>query len=122
LLTLTQPDYVNKTINFTGPELVTGVDIIHKYMKHTGRKVNIRVLSPGEAIAWHINNGSVPPEQSSFLENWASWHTAISLGEKEFLDHTLETLLGRKPKTIDDQAEEIFTEKLGLDTKDLVGI
>ncbi|KAF7163050.1 hypothetical protein CNMCM5623_008070 [Aspergillus felis] len=115
-------NYINKTLNFTGPELLTGVDIIKKYMKHTGRKVNVRILPVQEAIAWHIKNGSVPPEQASFLENWASWHTAISLGEKAFLDPTLEQLLGRKPKTIDDQADEIFSASNSLDTKDLVGI
>lgn len=91
-------------------------------MKHTGRKVNIRVLPVEEAIAWHIKNGSVPPEQATFLYNWASWHTAISLGEKAFLDPTFEQLLGRKPKTIDDQADDIFSASNGLDTKDLVGI
>ncbi len=101
---------------------MTGVDIIKKYIEHTGRKVNIRVLPVKEAISWHIKNGSVPPEQASFLDNWASWHTAISLGEKAFLDPTFEELLGRKPKTIDDQAAEIFSASNSLDTKDLVGI
>ncbi|EXA29473.1 hypothetical protein BFJ63_vAg17241 [Fusarium oxysporum f. sp. narcissi] len=115
-------NYINKTINFTGPELLTGVDIVKKYMKHTGREVNIRVLPVEEAIAWHIKNGSVPPEQTSFLDNWASWHTAISLGEKAFLDPSFEQLLGRRPKTIDDQADELFSASNGLDTKDLVGI
>ncbi|KAH8674133.1 hypothetical protein BX600DRAFT_509326 [Xylariales sp. PMI_506] len=115
-------DYVNKTINLTGPELLTGADIIKKYIKYSGRKVNFRVLPVQEAISWHAKNGSVPPEQVSFLENWASWHTAISLGEKDFLDPTLEQLLGRKPKTIDDQADEIFSTSNDLDTKDLVGI
>ncbi|PHH86540.1 hypothetical protein CDD83_10075 [Cordyceps sp. RAO-2017] len=115
-------EFANKTINLTGPELLTGVDIVHKYMKHSGREVRIRVLPVQEAIEWHVENGSVPPEQVGFLENWASWHTAISLGEKAFLDPTLERLLGRKPKTVDDQADEIFSVAHGLDTKDLVGI
>lgn len=115
-------EYINKIINLTGPELLSGTDIIEKFMKHTGRKVNVRVLPVQEAIKWHIQNGSVPPEQESFLDNWASWHTAISQGEKAFLDPTLEKLLGRKPKTVDDQADEVFTVSNELDTKDLVGI
>ncbi|KAI5460610.1 hypothetical protein BGZ63DRAFT_358193, partial [Mariannaea sp. PMI_226] len=114
--------YVNKVINLTGPELLSGAAIIEKFVKHTGRKVNVRVLPVQEAIKWHIQNGSVPPEQEGFLDNWASWHTAISQGEKAFLDPTLEKLLGRKPKTVDDQADEIFTVSNKLDTKDLVGI
>ena len=101
---------------------MAGVDIIRKYMKHTGRKVSIRVLPVDEAFAWHVKNGSVPPEQVGFLENRASWHTAISLGEKAFLDTTFEQLLGRKPKTIDDQADELFSASNILGTKDLVGI
>ncbi|KAK5996198.1 Quinone oxidoreductase 2-like protein [Cladobotryum mycophilum] len=115
-------NYINKTIDLTGPELLSGADIVNKYTKYTGRKVNFRVLPVDEAIAWHIKNGSVPPEQNSFLDNWASWHTAISLGEKAFIDPDLEQLLGRKPKTIDDQAEEIFAPSNVVDTKDLVGI
>lgn len=82
----------------------------------------MRVLPPQEAIQWHIQHRSVPPEQNSFLDNWASWHAAIAKGEKAFLDPTLERLLGRKPMTIDDQANEIFASSTGLDTKDLVGI
>jgi hypothetical protein len=101
---------------------LTGVDIIMKYMKYTGRKVNIRILPVEEAISWHIKNGSVPAEQISFLDNWASWHTALSLGEKAFLDPTFEQLLGRKPRTIDDVADEIFSASNDLDTKDLVEI
>ena len=84
--------------------------------------MNFRVLPIQEAIDYHIARGSVPPEQSAFLDNWASWHTAISLGETAFLDPTLEQILGRKPKTIDDQADAIFGAEHELDTKDLTGI
>ncbi len=119
---MTQKNYINKTLNFTGPELLSGADLVAKYVKHTGRKVNFRVLPVQEAIAYHIARGSVPPEQSAFLDNWASWHTAISLGEKSFLDPALEQILGRKPKTIDEQADAIFGADHALDTKDLTGI
>jgi uncharacterized protein YbjT (DUF2867 family) len=117
-----QKSYTNKTVNLTGPELLTGIDIVNKYSKHTGRKVNARVLPVPEAIKWHVQHGSVPPEQAAFLKNWASWHTAISKGEKAFLDPTLEKLLGRKPRSADDNADQLFGEGNQLDTKDLVGI
>ncbi len=117
-----QQNYTNQTITLTGPELLTGVEILHKYLKYTGRKGGARILPVQEAIEWHIKNGSVPPEQASFLDNWASWHTANSQGENAYLDPTLERLLGRKPRTVDDQAAEIFSASLELDTKDLVGI
>ncbi|KAK3901869.1 hypothetical protein C8A05DRAFT_34448 [Staphylotrichum tortipilum] len=112
----------NQTLTITGPELLTGVEILQKYLKHTGRTGGARVLPVEEAIAWHMQYVSVPPEQASFLDNWASWHTANSLGESAFVDPTLERLLGRKPRPVDDQAGEIFGEGNGLDTKDLVGI
>ncbi|KAK8912045.1 hypothetical protein H634G_10771 [Metarhizium anisopliae BRIP 53293] len=115
-------EHINKTLNLAGPELLTGAEIVAKFTKHTGRKVNVRVMPVQEAIQWHIQNGSVPLEQAGFLDNWASWHTAIAQGEKAFLDPLLETLLGRKPKSIDEQADEIFVPSNELDTKDLVGI
>ncbi|CEJ93541.1 hypothetical protein VHEMI09122 [[Torrubiella] hemipterigena] len=114
--------YINRVITLTGPELISGADFVTKFVKHTGRPVDLRIVPAQEAIAWHIGNGSVPPEQSSFLDNWASWHAAIAKGEKAYLDPTLEELLGRKPKTVDDQADEIFGAGNALDTKDLVGI
>ncbi len=98
------------------------MDILNKYLAHTGRTGGARVLPVKEAIAWHVAHGSVPPEQVSFLDNWASWHTANSLGESAYVDPLLEKLLGRKPKTVDDQAAEIFGVGNELDTKDLVGI
>jgi hypothetical protein len=75
-----------------------------------------------DAIAWHVDHGSVPPEQAAFLENWATWHGAIAKGEKAFLDPTLEKLLGRKPRSVDDMADQLFGSGNKLDTKDLVGI
>jgi hypothetical protein len=98
------------------------VEIVEKYLQYTGRKGGARILPVKEAIEWHIKHGSVPPEQAGFLDNWASWHTANSAGENAYLDPTLGRLLGRKPKTVDDQAAEIFSALLELDTKDLVGI
>lgn len=82
----------------------------------------MRVLPPKEAIEWHINNGSLPAEQHGFLDNWASWHRANSLGELAYVDPALGEILGRKPKTVVEQADEIFGALNELDTKDLVGI
>ncbi|KAF5139275.1 hypothetical protein E5D57_003068 [Metarhizium anisopliae] len=43
-------------------------------------------------------------------------------GEKAFMNPLLKELLGRKPRTVDDQADEIFALSNELDTKFLVGI
>ncbi|KAF2111093.1 hypothetical protein BDV96DRAFT_690516 [Lophiotrema nucula] len=115
-------DYINETISLTGPELLTGTDIIKKYTVHTGRPVNVRILPPADAIPWHIEHGSVDAAKAEFLGIWASWHEAMSRGEKAYIDPNLERLLGRKPRTIDEQADEIFGSQNGLDVKDLVGI
>jgi hypothetical protein len=49
-------------------------------------------------------------------------HRAWELGEADYVDPALERLLGRPPKTLEDQTEEIFSTENELDTKDLVGI
>ena len=63
----------------------------------------------------------MPPEQESFLPNWASWHTGMKNGEVDWTDPTLERLLGRRPRGIEDMMAELLDgEKQGLDTKDFV--
>jgi uncharacterized protein YbjT (DUF2867 family) len=114
-------DYVGKTINLTGPRLLTVSEITKLYTERTGRRVNFRVVGLDEAIAYHKNHKTLPPEQEIFLPNWASWHIAMSNGETNYIDPTLEYLLGRKPKDIEDMVEDLFTAKTNeLDTKDFV--
>jgi hypothetical protein len=114
---------VGQTVNLTGPRLVTVREIVKMYSEYTGRHVNFRVVGPSEAIAYHKLHKSLPPEQEDFLPNWASWHVAMANGETEYLDPTLEQLLGRKPQDIKDMAAGLFTAKTNiLDTKDLSGI
>lgn len=115
-------EYIGQTITLTGPRTYTLQEILNLYTEFTGRKVNVRILPPQEAIAWHIEHKSLPPGQDEFLPNWASMHRAWELGEADYVDPTLERLLGRPPKTLEDQLEEIFSTENELDTKDLVGI
>lgn len=49
-------------------------------------------------------------------------HHAWELGEADYVDPSLGKILGRPPKTLEEQAEEIFSAGNALDTKDLVGI
>jgi hypothetical protein len=118
----TQRQYINQTITLTGPRTYTIRELTDLYTKYTGQKVNLRILPPEEAIEWHIEHKSLPPNQADFLPNWASWHRAWELGEADYVDPALERLLGRPPKTMEDQAGQIFSTKNLLDTKDFAGI
>jgi NAD(P)H dehydrogenase (quinone) len=112
---------VGKTVNLTGPRLLTVGEITKLYTERTGRRVNFRVVGLNEAILYHRNRMTLPPEQEIFLPNWASWHVAMSKGETNYIDPALEQLLGRKPKDIEDMAEDLFAAKTNdLDTKDFV--
>jgi uncharacterized protein YbjT (DUF2867 family) len=116
-----QRDYVGQTINLTGPQLLTIKDIVDLYTKHTGRKVNFRIVSPKEAIEYHKRHNTLPAEQTPFLSNWASWHVAMKNGEVNYLDPTLEQLVSRKLQTIEAMADVLFKpEENILDTKDFV--
>lgn len=91
------------------------------YQTHSGRKVNLRIVGVDEAIKYHESRGTLPPEQTEFLSNWASWNEAMAQGEVDYLDPTLEQLLGRKPATLKDMADTLFNgDKTILDTKDFV--
>ncbi|KAF2160224.1 hypothetical protein M409DRAFT_60142 [Zasmidium cellare ATCC 36951] len=113
-------NYINKSIALTGPELLTVEDIVNKYTNYTNRPpITFRKVGAKQAIEYHEQRGSLPPEQEGFLRDWTTWGEALENGEMNFLDPTLETLLGRKAKTIDQLARVLFRgETNGLDTKD----
>ena len=113
-------EYVNQSIALTGPELLTAEDVVNKYTAYTGKPpVTFRKVGAAKAIEYHKQRGSLQPEQEGFLSAWTTWGEALEQGESDFLDPTLEKLLGRKPKTIDDLAGVLFkAETNELDTKD----
>lgn len=94
-------------------------DIVQLYSDHTGRHVDIKIVGAERAIEYHKQHKSIPVEQEDFLLNWASWHDALARGETNFIDPTLENLLGRKPKTVKDLATILFSPETNeLDTTD----
>lgn len=114
-----QRSYESQTVNFTGPELLSISDIVELYSKHTGRRVDIRLVGVDKAIEYHKQHKTLPPDQEDFLSNWASWHVSLARGEANFLDPALENLLGRKPRTVADMANTLFEPQTNiLDTKD----
>ncbi len=108
-------------VNLTGPQPFSVEEIVKMYAEYSGRNITVRKVGVEEAVAYHKRNNSVPPEQQDFLSNWASWGEGLALGEHAFVDPTFEKLLGRKPKDIIDQKDELFSAQTNiLDTKDFV--
>lgn len=103
----------------TGPRLLSLGDIVKLYSSYSGRRVNFRVVGEDAAIEYHKTHQSLTAEQIKFLPDWATWLHAMDEGETNYLDPTLEKLLGRKPKDIEEMASILFTAENGLDTKDM---
>lgn len=112
--------YENKSILLSGPRATSISEIATLLQTHTGRQVNVKIVSPEEAIIYHMRNPALPQDGGKFLRNWATWFKAMSLGEASVVDPALEQLLGRKPKGIQEMAEELFVvqQPTGLDTKE----
>ncbi len=92
------------------------------YSEFSGRKVNVKILPEADVIAYQAARGVLPAEQLPFLENWTTWHHEMRLGGTAWLDPTMEKLLGRRPKTVQDQSKELFSISNELDTKDFAKV
>ncbi|KAI9285717.1 hypothetical protein BC943DRAFT_322879 [Umbelopsis sp. AD052] len=110
--------YKNQSISLTGPRSTTITEIGTLLQEHTGRKVNVKIVSAEEAIAYHKEHHSLPPEQEFVLESWVSWFKANDRGEGVIVDPAMEKLLGRKPKGLKEMASEIFKVNQKLETTD----
>lgn len=96
-------------------------EILSLYCKHTGRTFELEKVGEHDAVRHHKENHSVPDFMEDFLPNWASWGESLAQGEAEYIDPTLENLLGRKPSTIEDMTQQLFAvEENKLDIKDFV--
>lgn len=84
--------------------------------KHTGRKVNVKIVSEEEAIEYHKAHNSLPPDLHWLLYSWATWFKAMENDESNIVDPAMEKLLGRKQKGIEEMAQEIFQVNKGIDT------
>lgn len=82
----------------------------------------MKILPVEEVIAYQTARGFLPTEQLPFLQNWVTWHQDMSLGGTDWLDPTMEQLLGKSPKTVKDQAHILFSSGNIVDTKDFAGV
>ncbi len=92
------------------------------YSEFSGREVTVKILPAAEVVAYQTARGFLPTEQLPFLENWVTWHHELSLGRAAWLDPTMEQLLGRKPKTVREQSQLLFSSSNELDTKDFADV
>jgi hypothetical protein len=103
---------VNKSVLLTGPRATSIREIASLLQEYTGRRVEVSIVPPEVAIAYHKEKGSLPKEQDWYLENWATWFNALENGEASLVDPAMEKLLGRKPKGIQEMMPELFGIKV----------
>src|ERR1700757_4051612 len=114
-----QEYYKYQSVMLTGPRATSISEIASLLQEHTGRKVNVRIVSPKEAIEYHKKRESISADQAWYLDNWASWLQGMEEGEVNIVDPTMEKLLGRKPRGIEEMVDELFkVNSTPLDTKD----
>ncbi|KAJ9603051.1 hypothetical protein H2200_012346 [Cladophialophora chaetospira] len=102
--------YTNQALRLTGPRATTISEIAKLVEKETGRKVNLRFVGRDEAVRWHKEHHSVPPESFDWLENnWGGWWAGLASGEGEVVDGLLSQVLGRPANGFFEIADEMLT-------------
>lgn len=101
--------YLGQTLRLTGPRATSISDVADLVRKYSGREVEVKIVGEDEAREYHLKKGSVPKEAEWQVVSWSGWHKGIKDGETAVVDPLLEELLGRKPRGIEECAEELFT-------------
>ncbi|CAF4034731.1 unnamed protein product [Rotaria sordida] len=99
-------EYENKTIFLTGPKAYTLKEITLFVSKILDRDIPLRFVSLEEYINHYLNGRG-----EFWVRLWATTYPALQRGELARVDPTLENLLGRKPKSLEQTIEEILTDK-----------
>jgi NAD(P)H dehydrogenase (quinone) len=92
---LTSPDHENQTYELAANTTYSLADFAEALSTLSGRAIQYVAPSPAEFIA-QLTQAGVPAENSQMA---AALMSAISQGEFDFPDPTLEKLLGRKPES-----------------------
>ena len=71
----------------------------------SGRTVNVRIVSQEEAARYHKEREVASPV---YIDSWSGWFKAIEAGECAVVDPLLESILGRKPRGIEEMADKLF--------------
>jgi uncharacterized protein YbjT (DUF2867 family) len=98
--------YENQTILLTGSKAYTLKEITEIVSKILGRNIPIRFVSTEEYINQYLKG-----RDELWVRMWATTYPGLQRGELAKVDPTLENLLGRKPKSLEQTIEKILTNK-----------
>jgi uncharacterized protein YbjT (DUF2867 family) len=98
--------YENKTILLTGSQTYTLKETASIVSNILGREIPIRFVSLEEYI-----NQNLKGQDELWVRLWATTYLALQRGEIARIDPTLEKLLGRKPKPLQQTIKEMLTDK-----------
>jgi len=96
--------YENKTILLTGSKLYTLKEIASIVSKILGRQIPLRFVSLEEYI-----NRNLKDQNEIWVRLWATTYPALQRGEITRIDPTLQNLLGREPKPLEQTIKEMLT-------------
>ncbi len=103
--------YVGQTLRFTGPRATTISDIAKLVEKKTGRKVDLKLVGRDKAIHYHFGYVSDPFKRKWIEEQWTLVYEGLANGEAEVVDPTLERVLGRPPRGMEEMADELLPSR-----------
>ena len=100
--------YEGQTLSLTGSETRTIRDLAKLVQRETGRKINVKVVGQEEAAKYQKDRQAVPEASFWVIDAWATFHDALAAGETSIIDPLLEQLIGRKPRTVEEMAPQLF--------------
>jgi hypothetical protein len=110
-------EYVNRTVLLAGPKAYTISSTLSLLCTTLGLRpdaVPVQSVGIEQYVSYHsssIETGARTTDPA-FLRGWATTYEGMKMGEIAVTDNgTLEKLLGRKPKTLEDMADLVFSEK-----------
>lgn len=101
-------EWIGQTLNLTGPRTTSLKDVSRLVEKHTGRKVEVKLVGEDEAKKYHLADGK---KEEWLVSSWVGWFEAIKDGECAVVDPLLRDLLGRDVDGMEESAEELFSPR-----------
>ena len=97
--------YEGQTLNLTGSKAITISDLAKLVERETGRHVDVKLAGPGGAAKYQKEREAAA---EWVIDAWSTFHDALGVGETSIVDPLLEQLNGRKPRTVDEMARQLF--------------
>ena len=94
---LLSEQYKNETVLLTGPSAVSLRKMIETVNSVTGRNIIVREVSAEDYVIENAKR-DIGRKPESFFQKRVSWFEGVVNGDGKTVDHTLENVLGRRPK------------------------